>query len=129
MSDASETVALANKVIDLLAKGADQVGQTASQAFPLVVRYQWAEAVTGVGMGLVLLAISVACGFGFLRSFKKKAALNAAGKYGGDGEVLVAWMFAVGLTALCALAFLGTNIPVVIEPTGATIDHLLKTVR
>ena len=129
MSDASETVALANKVIDLLAKGADQVGQTASQAFPLVVRYQWAQAVTGVGLGLVFLSVAVACGFGFRRSLNKKAALNDAGKYGGDGEVLVAWLFAVGVTALCAFAFLGTNIPVVIEPTGATIDHLLKTVR
>ena len=129
MSNVSETVSLANKVIDLLAKGADQVGQTASQAFPLLVQYQWAQAVTGVGIGLMFLAVAVACGFGFIRSLKKKTAMNDAGKYYRDGEVLVGWVFAVVVTALCAFAFLGFNIPVVIEPTGATIDQLLKKVR
>jgi len=126
MSDASETVALANKVLDLLEKGATQVGQTASTAFPLIVRFEWAQALTGLGVGLVFLAISIASIFGFLRSNKKREVAKAAGKYCGDEGVLVVWSILAIVTFIISMAFVGINVPTVIEPTGHTIEYLLR---
>lgn len=128
MSETSETVALANKVLDLLEKGAKEVGQTASTAFPYVVRYEWAQALSGVGIGVVFLGVSIASVFGFLRSDKKRNALRLAGRSGGE-EVLVVWALVIAVTALISVAFLSVNIPVLIEPTGHTIEQLLRMAK
>lgn len=126
MKDANETIALANKVVDLLAKGAEQVGQSASQAFPYVVRYEWAQALTWVSVGVVFLSISVAMVIGFCYSHKKDQAKESHKR--SDGEVFVAWaaLALVSLAISCGL--IGQNLPTVIEPTGSTIMSILKHV-
>jgi len=126
MSDANETVALANKVLELLEKSATQVGQTATTAFPYVVKYEWAQALTGVGVGVVFIFVALGSVWGFMKSLKKRRVLQASNRYAGDGEVLVVWGGLIVVTSLFALATIGCNLPTLIEPTGATIESILK---
>lgn len=125
MSDV--TVDLASKVLELLDKSAAQVGQTVSTAFPYVVRYEFVSAVTGVALGVVALALALAGVHGFCRSRKKIERLREEGKYcSGMDEVLFAWMIFTALFGVLAIVFITIELPSVLEPTGATIEKLLR---
>jgi len=124
MSDMSETAALANKVVDLLDKAAAQVGQTATTAFPYIVRYEWASALTATGVGTAFLVLSVAAMFGYHNSDKKRKAKDQYHR--GDGEILFVWGAIIAASLLIGALTIGFNVPTLIEPTGATIHGLLK---
>lgn len=126
MSDVNETAAVANKVLALLEKSAAQVGQTATTAFPYVVKYEWAEAITGLGVGVVFAAIALGAVWGFRSSLKKRTDRIAQNKYVGAGDVLFVWGIVIAVTTMLSLTFIGANLPTMIEPTGATIEHLLR---
>ena len=126
MSNTTEAVEIAKKVVDLLAKGAEHVGQTAEQAFPYVVRYEWAQAVTGVGVGVALISLAIAAACGFRYSHKKRESKPRNER--SDGEVLFLWGAAAVIGGVVGFVLVGVNMPTVIEPTGSTIMAILRTV-
>lgn len=109
----------ANKVVDLLTKSADQIGHTAVTAFPYLVKYEWSQAVVGFGVGIVLLFAS---GIAVSK-------WNAWRKTGFDREEEGLGVACAGIaivTAFAGLMFSGLNLPTILEPTGATIENLLR---
>lgn len=126
MSDVSQTAQIATKVFELLEKGATKVGETASTAFPYVVRYEWAQAVTGLSIGLTFLIVAVCGVWGFSRSAKKLAEIRAVNSYHDDSDILVAWGAVIVIATMLSVTFVGINLATVIEPTGATIESILR---
>jgi len=125
MSDV--TVDLASKVLELLDKSASQVGQTVSTAFPYVVRYEFISAATGLALGVVALATALAGVCGFRRSLKKIERYRKEGLYSsGQDEVLFGWGLFIALFGVLGIVFIAIDLPSVIEPTGGTIEKLLR---
>lgn len=126
MSDVTNTTAIANKVLELLEQGASKVGETASTAFPYVVRYEWAQALTGLSIGLFFLVAALCGVWGFSVSAKKNVALKAANQYYDGSDVLMGWAVITFLATILAMTCIGFNLATVIEPTGATIERILR---
>lgn len=120
-----EATEVAKKVVDLIQAGAEQVGQTAKEAWPHIVHFTYAKAITGLVLCGVWTTIFLLCLSVWIYLSTREE------KFLREHDEVIGFLFVssglVGLFSFVgAIISLAENLPNVLEPVGATIMDLVK---